>query len=139
MGIEPFLITSSVLGIVGQRLVRRVCDNCKEMYEPDPALRKSLGIPAFDENGEPMRFARGTGCRECRDKGYRGRVAVFEILVVTDALRSMALRRESANHIKEQAIKDGMRPMRLSAIKKLTMGITTPDEVARVLLDEEEG
>jgi type II secretory ATPase GspE/PulE/Tfp pilus assembly ATPase PilB-like protein len=138
MGVEPFLISSSVLGIVGQRLVRKVCDNCREWYEPATALRESLGVPPFDPKGEPTRFARGIGCRECRDKGYRGRVAVFEVMVVTDLVRSMILRRDSSNLIKEQAIKDGMRPMRLSAIKKLVMGITTPEEVARVLLKEEE-
>lgn len=135
MGIEPFLITSSVLGIVGQRLVRRICEDCKEWYEPDPALRDSLGLPALDDAGQPIMLARGVGCRECRQKGFRGRVAVFEVMVVTDTVRAMVLRRDSSFQVRDQAIRDGMRPMRQSALKKVLMGITTPEEVARVLLD----
>ncbi|MGC4047862.1 MAG: GspE/PulE family protein [Armatimonas sp.] len=140
MGIEPFLIASSVLGIVGQRLVRRICENCKEWYEPDADLRDSLGIQQVREPGEeePIRFARGVGCSECHFKGYRGRVAVFEILSVSETIRAMILRQEPSSAIREQAITDGMRPMRLSALRKVLMGITTPEEVARVLLDDTE-
>lgn len=135
MGIEPFLIASSVLGIVGQRLVRRICDNCKEWYEPDLDLCQSLGIDAVRDD-QPVRFARGTGCSECHQKGYRGRVAVFEILSVSETIRTMILRQEPSSAIRDQAITEGMRPMRLSALKKVLMGITTPEEVARVLLDD---
>jgi type IV pilus assembly protein PilB len=138
MGIEPFLIASSVLGIVGQRLVRRICENCKVWYEPEAALYASLGIESLRENDEPVRFARGAGCSECHHKGYRGRVAVFEILSVSDVVRGMILRQEPSSAIRDQAISEGMRPMRLSALRKVLMGITTPEEVARVLLDDAE-
>jgi type IV pilus assembly protein PilB len=138
MGIEPFLIASSVLGVLGQRLVRKICDNCKEWYVPEPAVLLSLGIPIEQENGEPVRLARGAGCRECNNKGYRGRSAVFEVMTMTEASRSLILERASSALVKEQAVRDGMQPMRKSAIRKVIAGITTSDEVARVLFAEDE-
>jgi type IV pilus assembly protein PilB len=137
MGIEPFLIASSVLGVVGQRLVRKVCDNCREWYVPDAQVLRSLNIPAENEAGEPTRIARGAGCRECNGKGYRGRSAVFEIMTVTDEARRLILARASSSDVREQTMRDGMRPMRDSAVRKVLAGITTPDEVARVLLADE--
>ncbi len=137
MGVEPFLISSSVLGVIGQRLLRKICDNCREWYEPDPAVLEGLGAPTHTEAGEPVRIARGKGCRECNGKGYRGRSAVFEVMTVTDAARSLVLNRASSVLVKEQAVQDGMRPMRQSAIRKVLAGITTTDEVSRVLLAEE--
>jgi type II secretory ATPase GspE/PulE/Tfp pilus assembly ATPase PilB-like protein len=137
MGIEPFLVTSSIQGVIGQRLLRKVCGGCKEWYDPDPALLAELGLPKEDGIGEPTRFARGTGCRDCAGKGYRGRTAVFEVMVMSESISRMVLRRESSAVIKEEAIRQGMMPMRESAIRKIAMGITTPDEMARVILDEE--
>jgi type IV pilus assembly protein PilB len=137
MGIEPFLVASSVLGIIGQRLLRNICLSCREWYEPDPSLLQSLDLPTHDEDGRPTRFARGTGCTECNGKGYRGRAAVFEVLSMTDTLRTMILSRDSSMTIRQQAVKDGMRPMRQSALKKVLAGITTMDEVSRVLLSDE--
>ena len=104
----------------------------------DPALLASLEMPLTEKDGAPTRLARGTGCPECSGKGYRGRVAVFEVLTVSDTVRSMVLRRESSTIVKSQAVADGMRPMRASALRKVSMGITTPDEVARVILAEED-
>ncbi|HVK06490.1 MAG TPA: GspE/PulE family protein [Armatimonadaceae bacterium] len=138
MGIEPFLITSSILGVVGQRLLRKVCDKCKEWYDADSSFLASLEIPVTRKDGAPTQLARGKGCPECSGKGYRGRVAVFEVMTVTDTVRAMVLRRESSTTVKDQAIADGMRPMRSSAMLKVGMGITTPDEVARVILAEED-
>jgi type IV pilus assembly protein PilB len=137
MGIEPFLIASSVLGVVGQRLVRKICDNCREWYVPDAQVLQSLNVPVENEAGEPTRIARGAGCRECNGKGYRGRSAVFEIMTVTDEARRLILTRASSAAVREQTIRDGMRPMRDSAVRKVLAGITTPDEVARVLLADE--
>lgn len=137
MGIEPFLISSSVLGVIGQRLVRKVCAGCREWYVPEPGVLEGLGVPVRDENGEPIRLARGRGCRDCNGKQYRDRTAVFEVMTVTDDLRAGILRRDSSVLIKQQAIRDGMRPMRQSAIQKVLAGITTPDEVSRVLLGED--
>ncbi len=137
MGIEPFLVTSSVQGVIGQRLLRKICGGCKEWYDPDPALLEELGLPEKDAIGEPTRFARGMGCRDCGGKGYRGRTAVFEVMVMSESISRLVLRRESSAIIKEEAVRQGMMPMRESAIRKIAMGITTPDEMARVILDEE--
>ena len=137
MGVEPFLISSSVLGVLGQRLLRNICLGCREWYDPEPALLASLGIDPYAEDGTPLRLARGTGCRECSGKGYRGRSAVFEVMSVTDPQRALILTRGSSMAVKQQAVRDGMRPMRQSALKKVVAGITTMDEVSRVLLSEE--
>lgn len=136
MGIEPFLISSSVLGILGQRLLRKICEGCKEWYVPDPAVLVGLSVPLRAENGEPVRIARGRGCRDCNGKGYRGRTAVFEVMTVTDTVREMILVKASSVALKQQALDDGMCPMHLSAVKKVLAGVTTADEVARVLLSE---
>ncbi|MES2461705.1 MAG: ATPase, T2SS/T4P/T4SS family [Armatimonadota bacterium] len=137
MGIEPFLVTSSVQGVIGQRLLRKICDGCKTWYDADPALLGELGLPEKDDAGRATQLARGTGCRDCSGKGYRGRTAVFEVMVMSDSIQRLVLRRESSAVIKEEAIRQGMMPMRQSAIRKIAMGITTPDEMARVILDEE--
>ncbi len=94
-------------------------------------------MPLTDDEGKPTKLARGTGCRECSGKGYRGRTAVFEVLVMTDSIRTLVLRRESAMIIKQQAVREGMMTMTDSARRKIGMGLTTPDEMSRVILEEE--
>jgi type IV pilus assembly protein PilB len=137
MGIEPFLISSSILGVLAQRLLRKVCEDCREWYLPERAVLESLGVPAMSADGELVKLARGAGCRECNGKGYRGRTAVYEVMTMTDAVRNLVLTRAASTAVKEQAIADGMRPMRVSAMRKVLAGITTVDEVSRVLLSEE--
>ncbi len=137
MGIEPFLVTSSVQGVVGQRLLRKVCEGCKEWYEVEPALLRELGLPENDENDAPARLARGTGCRDCSGKGYRGRTAVFEVMLMSESIQRLVLKRESSGIIKHEAVRQGMIPLRESAIRKIALGLTTPEELARVILDEE--
>ncbi len=137
MGVEPFLITSAVIGIVGQRLVRKVCFACAEPDSPDPALIYSLGIT--DEQIANATFRRGRGCPKCAGRGYRGRGAAYEVLKITDKLRDLVLTNAGGAALKTQAIADGMITMRESGIQKVLKGETTLDEVCRVLMSEESG
>jgi len=137
MGVEPFLISSSVIGVVAQRLVREVCPNCKESYSPSPEVLSQLG-----NNGTRLsagtRLVRGLGCRECNEIGYRGRSGVFEIMKISDTLRELVLQRKSAVSLKEQARREGMRTMKESALEKALLGTTSAEEIMRVIYVEEE-
>jgi type II secretory ATPase GspE/PulE/Tfp pilus assembly ATPase PilB-like protein len=137
MGVEPFLIASSVIGVIGQRLVRVVCRDCKTLYEPDPQLVDQLGIPDGTER-EEIRFARGEGCPICSGRGYRGRTGVFEVLRMTDTLKRLVMAGRSALEIREAAIEQGMELMKECGLRKAVEGVTSPEEVLRVLYAEEE-
>ncbi|GMU23174.1 MAG: general secretion pathway protein GspE [Phycisphaerae bacterium] len=126
MGVEPFLISSSVDGVLAQRLVRSICKNCKEAYEPDPAgLPRDLVL----EPGQPL--YRGRGCRECRHIGYRGRLGIFELLMMDEELREMVVQRASAGRIQQLALKHGLKLLREDGWQKVRAGLTTPEEVLR--------
>jgi type IV pilus assembly protein PilB len=126
MGIEPFLISSSVVAILAQRLVRVICPKCKEKYLPSDELLRSLGLP---ENTE---LYRGTGCMKCKDTGFAGRVGLFELLLVNNEVKNMITAKQSANEIKTVAIKSGMRTLIDDGMQKVRNGITTVEEVLRV-------
>ena len=132
MGIEPFLIASSVLLTCAQRLVRRICSNCKEEFVPEPDVFEKLGIPELV--GET--FYRGAGCERCKGRGYSGRAAVLEILPVTEPIRRLIVKRASASVIKNQAVQDGMKTLRMAGIDKAREGITTLEEVLRVTSED---
>jgi general secretion pathway protein E/type IV pilus assembly protein PilB len=127
MGIEPFLVSSTVVGVMAQRLVRTVCPECKEEYEPHE-------VPSdFPRNGDgPIRLWRGVGCRACRQTGYRGRVGIYELMVTGDSIREMCVERVNASQIRKQALKEGMITLRQDGWRKVLQGKTTLDEVARV-------
>jgi type II secretion system protein E len=127
MGIEPFLVSSTVVGVMAQRLVRTVCPECKEEYEPHE-------VPSdFPRNGDgPIRLWRGVGCRSCRQTGYRGRVGIYELMVTGDSIREMCVERVNASQIRKQALKEGMITLRQDGWRKVLQGKTTLDEVARV-------
>lgn len=126
MGIEPFLVASSVRLVMAQRLVRRICDSCKEKYKPDETVVKDLGL---DLNYQI--FYKGTGCEECSGTGYKGRVALFEIMSLSEALSEKVVQYSGAHKLKKQAIKEGMTTLRKAGIQKIKDGITTPEEVFR--------
>ena len=135
MGVEPFLITSAIVGVVAQRLLRQVCPHCKEAHIVSLATAKSLGLPL--EDGKPPLLARGRGCVKCNGRGMKGRTAVYEIMTMTDTLRDMVLSGASGSQIKAQAIADGMITLRQAAQRKVMEEITTPEEMLRVLFLED--
>ncbi len=128
MGIEPFLITASVVMVGSQRLVRKLCDHCKEPYELDERQAAALG--SFGREGGT--WFRPKGCPECKMKGFAGRVSVMEILEMTPAIKELVCRRASEGEIKTQARKEGMVTLRENSIQKARMGLTTVDEALRV-------
>lgn len=135
MGVEPFLVSSAVTGVVAQRLLRRVCPRCEEGYRPEPELLRELRLEPG--GAEPFFFKRGRGCRSCNGTGYQGRTAVYEILRMTEKLRATVLRRASTEELERMAVREGMRPLVCSVAEKILQGITTPEEAARILQPEE--
>jgi general secretion pathway protein E/type IV pilus assembly protein PilB len=129
MGIEPFLVASTVEGVMAQRLVRTICKDCKIQYEPEPHE-----VPRdFPWKGDgPVRLWKGAGCRACRQSGFRGRTGIYELMVTGDTIREMCVERVNANAIRNQALKEGMLTLRMDGWRKVLQGITTIDEVARV-------
>ena len=152
MGVEPFLVSSTVEGVMAQRLVRTVCPDCRQTYVPEPEempldfpLRKGALKPAPDiaiqqgmvemmgagEKGD-IKLWKGVGCRSCRQSGYRGRTGIHELLVNTDLIRDLVVQRVNSSVIRLEALKNGMRTLRQDGWGKTLMGRTTSDEVASV-------
>lgn len=123
MGVESFLVAYATLGVVAQRLVKQICDNCKQAYMPPPELLKTLNI------NTPTEFYKGTGCQNCDYTGYRGRTAIFELFVVTDEIRKLILKKASFDEIFELSKNQGMKTLREHGVEKIIQGITTPEEV----------
>jgi type II secretion system protein E len=131
MGIEPFLVASSIEGVLAQRLVRKICPRCKEPYRPSDAVWEYLVEHGFVKDGEPQLW-RGRGCQDCRFTGYSGRTGIFEILVMDDDLRDLVLRKASSHEIRQLAMEKGMRTLYQDGMLKVALGITTVEEVERV-------
>ncbi|MDR7446593.1 MAG: type II secretion system ATPase GspE [Armatimonadota bacterium] len=131
MGIEPFLITSSVIGVLAQRLARTICPKCKEAYRPPREAVRRLSEELAEE--KDLVLYRGAGCDFCRQTGYKGRTGVYELLVVSDRIRERVVRRASANEIREVARSEGFRTMRDDGIRKVLEGVTTIEEILRVV------
>jgi type IV pilus assembly protein PilB len=132
MGIEPFLISNSVIMTCAQRLLRRVCFNCREEFVPEPELFERLGM----KPAEGATFYNGIGCDRCKGRGYSGRAAILEALPVSDTIRRLIIKRASAAVIKNQAISEGMKTLRMVGIDKALEGITTLEEVWRVTAED---
>ena len=132
MGIEPFLIASSVLLTCAQRLVRRICPNCKEEFVPEADIFNKLGI----EIPEGQTFYRGGGCDRCKQRGYLGRAAILEVLPVSEAIRRLIIKRASSAVLKNQALSEGMKSLRLAGIDKAHEGVTTLEEVWRLTSED---
>jgi general secretion pathway protein E/type IV pilus assembly protein PilB len=129
MGIEPFLVGSTVEGVMAQRLVRTVCSDCKTEYEPEHH-EVPADFPRPDKVA--LRLWKGAGCRSCRNTGFRGRMGIYELMVTGDTIRDMCVQRVNASHIRNQALKEGMLTLRQDGWRKVLQGKTTIDEVARV-------
>jgi general secretion pathway protein E len=134
MGIEPFLVSSSVLAIMAQRLVRTVCHNCQEPYSPSDEELKGLGIQRDQLGGKTL--YRAKGCSRCMGTGYSGRTGIFELLVVSEDIRSLIMRRSDASTIKKMAMKRGMLTLRQDGVQKVIKGITTMEEMVRVTQED---
>jgi type IV pilus assembly protein PilB len=131
MGVEPFLLTSSINLVAAQRLVRRICENCKIAMEINPEALINLGVdPAEVGNGFPT--FHGRGCASCNGTGYRGRLAIYEVMVLHEPLKELILRDASAIELKREAVKLGMSTLRMSALQKVREGLTTIAETVRV-------
>ena len=131
MEIEPFLISTGLLGVQAQRLVRKICPECKETYKPNLDIPKEV-LDYLDLQGEDLKFYKGKGCKNCRDTGYRGRISIVEVLQMSDLLRSLVMKSAAADDIRKAAIDEGMRTLVQDGWIKVLKGITTPDEVMRV-------
>ena len=131
MGIEPFLISSSVIGVMAQRLVRMVCPKCKEQYQPPRDAVKRLGIEL--DGDEKISFYRGRGCDHCHGNGYKGRIGVYELMAINDRIRDLVLLKSSAHVLREAALETGMRSLKDDAIAKILLGQTTLEECLRVI------
>jgi general secretion pathway protein E len=130
LGIQPFLISSSLVGAMAQRLVRRICDDCKTNRPLSVEEAAMLNLQAPE--GKRIIVKEGAGCNRCRNTGYFGRTGIFEILHVDNAIRDLIDRSEDFLKIKDMAVKRGMRTLRQSALRKLAEGVTTFEEVVRV-------
>ncbi len=135
MGIEPFLVASSIEAVIAQRLVRTICPVCKTEQKIERSYLKRIGFP--EDEIETTTFWRGAGCEDCRQLGYQGRIAIYELLLVTETLRPLILNRAPASTIAAKAIETGMRTLRDDGWNKVKAGITTVEEVLRVTQIEE--
>jgi len=126
MGIEPFLISSSIVGVIAQRLVRVLCPRCKQADPGTAALLKDLELPAG------TKLFHAAGCEHCKKRGYRGRVGIFELLPMTDAIKQHVTARSASHVIRDTARKAGMRTLRDDGLLKAAAGTTTIEEVLRV-------
>jgi general secretion pathway protein E len=133
MGIEPFLVSSSLVCVLAQRLVRIICPHCKESYTPS---KQELSYLEIDP--PPSELYRGKGCDKCLDKGYLGRTGIYEMLEITPDIRAMIAERKDAQTIKTAAIKSGFSSLQRNAVDNIINGITTVEEVVRVTLKDVE-
>ena len=135
MGCEPFLITSSLIAIVAQRLIRKLCPKCREAYKPGDVLITRLGIDI--KKSKDVSFYRAKGCSACLHTGYAGRVGICEVLAVTPAIRNLVLKRARENELKQVARNEGMKTLREDGIGKVLAGLTSLEEVLRVTVADE--
>jgi type IV pilus assembly protein PilB len=131
MGVEPFLISAAVIGVIAQRLARRICTNCKEPYKYPEELLMRFGTDLSELNGKEL--YRGRGCENCRYTGYRGRIGIFEVFVMNTEIADLILRRAPISEIRDAAVASGMTTLLQDGWRKVLAGVTTPQEVLRVV------
>ena len=126
MGIEPFMVSTALIGVVAQRLVRRICTNCREEYTPGPDEVELLHLKPG------QKLYRGAGCSECNEKGYKGRIAIHEVVIMTKAMRALLEKRASEDEMRQLAISEGTLMLADSAAQLVLEGITTVQEMSKV-------
>jgi len=132
MGIEPFLVSSTIIGVLAQRLVRRICPECKISFEPHPEQLRELGInpQSFQKIGK--KFCRGEGCDKCRNSGYRGRIGIHELLIMSEDIKKTILENSDDASIKKQCLKENMITLRRDGVNKILYGLTTVEEILSI-------
>jgi general secretion pathway protein E len=135
MGVEDYLLTSTINGILAQRLVRTLCKHCRKPYHALPEVVEQMQLRKYTGGGDVTLY-HPVGCEHCAGTGYRGRVSILEMLPMTDALRSLVMRHATSGEMREQAVKDGMETMYENGLKKSVQGITTIEEVLRVTRED---
>jgi len=133
MGVEPFLISATVIGALSQRLARRICRNCQEEYQPPKDALLGFGFDPDKIENDGRKFYHGAGCEQCRHTGYRGRTGLFELLNVNDEIRELVARRATAGEVKEAAVAHGMLTLQADGWRKVLAGITDVEELTRVV------
>jgi general secretion pathway protein E len=136
LGVPPYLVSSTIVGVMAQRLVRTLCPLCKQPDELEPALWNALVAPW--KAPVPTKAHKAVGCLECRMTGFMGRVGLYEMLPMTNELRRLVATVAHPNAIKDQAIKDGLRPLKLAGAQKIAAGQTTIDEVMKVVPSDQD-
>ncbi|MBA3775861.1 MAG: Flp pilus assembly complex ATPase component TadA, partial [Betaproteobacteria bacterium] len=131
MGVEDYLLTSTVIGILAQRLVRKLCLQCKEAYRALPEVVEELGLAKLAGTGDVMLF-HAKGCKQCGTTGYRGRICILEMLPMTDPLRTLVMKHATSSELKAEAQRGGMLTMYEDGMRKALAGVTTFEEVLRV-------
>ncbi len=131
MGVEPFLIASSVIGVLAQRLSRRICANCKEPYKPPAEALHRVGFNVDDM--ENVVFYRGRGCEQCRHTGYRGRTGIFELMLISEEIADLCVKRAPLSEVRSAALANGMKNLKMDGFQKVIEGLTTVEEVMRVV------
>ena len=132
MGVETFLVASAIDCVVAQRLARKLCDRCKQGYAPEQAELQAAGYPEWLWNEVPQLW-KSQGCPACSNTGYRGRIGLYEVMQMSEEIERLTVERSSADAIREVAIQQGMMTLREDGLEKARMGITSLDEVARVV------
>jgi general secretion pathway protein E len=131
LGVEPYLVSSSLIAIIAQRLVRKVCPDCKEPAKPLPHELRELGLGESVVNNGGKFFV-GAGCERCFQTGYRGRTGIYEMMLIDEEVQNLIYKRESAGTIKRIALDEGLQTLRMDGARKVLAGITTISEVLRV-------
>ena len=135
MGVQPFLIASSLVGVLAQRLVQTLCIECKVPHTPDEAELEAIDLK---EVPPETTLFKATGCPKCNFRGYAGRTSIGELLVITDEIRPLILSKADSNQVKKMAVSQGMIPLRQAAINKVLDGVTSIEEMMRVVNEDEE-
>ncbi len=131
MGVEPFLIASSIIAVLAQRLGRRICPNCKEPYKPPAEALQRVGFTV--EDMENVVFYRGRGCEQCRHTGYRGRTGIFELMMINEEVQDLTVKRAPLSEVRNAALANGMKTLKQDGFQKVLEGQTTVEEVMRVI------